>query len=206
MLNNFKYKISLLLFRKKYLKKNLNNYTKAGNIFDLNKVNIGNYTYGTMNIYSYGVPSENLMIGSFCSIADNVKFLLAGEHNYQNISTYPFKTKILKECKEECLCKGPITIGDDVWIGYGATILSGVTIGQGAIIGAGSIVAKDIPPYAIYANGKIIKYRFSENIIKKLLKINYSKFDEKFINNNLKLLYENINEKNIDKIMQKFNI
>jgi len=192
-------------FKKLYRKINNKNFTIPGNIFNLDKVKIGECTYGTINVREYGLEEEMLSIGNYCSIADNVTFFLAGEHGYKNISTYPFKTKILGE-KNECLCKGKITVEDDVWIGYGATILSGVTIGQGAIIGAGTVVAKDVPPYAIYANGKIVKYRFEENIINKLLKVDFSKLNKEKIKDDLDMLYTNINEQNIDEIIKRLEI
>lgn len=182
--------------------RNKHNFTRIGTNFSMSKVQVGAYTYGTLNVTTFGIQEESLEIGAYCSIADNVKFLLSGEHKYNFLSTYPFKTKLLGH-KEECDCKGKIIVGDDVWIGYGCTILSGVTIGQGAIIGACSTVAKNIPPYAIYANGRIIKYRFNEDIIKKLLKIDFSKIDKELILNNLPKFYENITENNVDEIIDK---
>lgn len=195
-------KISLKKFIITFKKNNKNNYVTPLNKFNLNKVKVGNYTYGNLYVEEFGLPEESLTIGSFCSIANNVIFLLSGEHNYKTLTTYPFKSKI-NNLPNECFSKGPIVIKDDVWIGYGSIILSGVTIGQGAIIGAGTIVSKDIPPYAIYANNKIIKYRFSEKIIKKLLKIDFSKLDKGFINNNLDKLYTDVNDDNIDEIIKE---
>ena len=71
--------------------------------------------------------------------------------------------------------KGNITIGNDVWIGYEAVILSGVTIGDGAIIGTRAVVTKDVPPYTIVGGSpaKVLKKRFSDDIIDKLLKIKW---------------------------------
>ena len=87
--------------------------------------------------------------------------------------------------------KGDIIVGDDIWIGYGAVILSGITIGQGAIIGAGAIVTKNVPPYAVVGENpaKIIKYRFEENIIKELLRIDFNKIPDEAIYRNIVELY-----------------
>ena len=67
------------------------------------------------------------------------------------------------------------TIGNDVFIGANVTIIDGVTIGDGAIIGAGAVVVKDIPPYAVAGGipAKVIKYRFDQDIIEKLLKLQW---------------------------------
>lgn len=205
MLKDFYHYLKLIKFQKKYRKVNSHNFTRAINIFPLDKVEIGKGTYGAIKVRGFERPEEKLSIGSYCSIANEVTFLLSGEHNYNKISTYPFKTKILGQ-NAECICKGKITICDDVWIGYGATILSGVTIGQGAIIGAGTIVAKDVPPYAIYVNGKIIKYRFEQELIKKLEIIDYSKLDTQKIKDKLDILYKNITLDNIDAIIEKLEI
>lgn len=107
----------------------------------------------------------------------------------------------------EALSKGNIIIEDDVWIGQGAIILSGVTIGRGSVIGAGAVVAKDIPPYSIVVGnpGKVIKKRFSDEIIEKLMKVDYSKLDENKIKYNIDLLYTEINENNVDEIINMIN-
>ena len=205
IINKFSYYLKFLKFKKQYSKINNKNFTVPGNIFDLNKVKVGDYTYGTINVREYGLNEEMLSIGNYCSIADKVIFFLAGEHGYKRLSTYPFKTMILNH-GEECISKGKVVVQDDVWIGHGAIILSGVTIGQGAIIGAGSVVAKDIPPYAIYANGKIIKYRFKEEVINKLLKVDFSKLDRNKISDNLDMLYADINEQNAVEIIEKLEV
>jgi acetyltransferase-like isoleucine patch superfamily enzyme len=155
--------------------RNAHNQTVIRNIFDFEKVRIGQATYGPLNIQEWGHPDEQLNIGHYVSIAEGVTFILGGNHPYQSITTFPVKVKYLGHPKE-AQTKGAITVGDDVWIGQNVTIMSGVTISQGAVIGAGSVVAKDVPPYAIVAGNpsRIIKYRFTESIIQKLLKIDYS--------------------------------
>lgn len=184
-------KLKLKNFIYKWRKKNRHNSTKPVCIFPMEKVTIGKSTYGRLDIETYGVEGSALKIGSFCSIARDVRFLLDGEHDYTRVSTYPFKVMFMAE-KTEAKTKGPITIGDDVWIGEKSLILSGVNIGQGAIVAAGSIVYKDIPPYAVYGNGRILKYRFSESKIKKLLCFDFNglNIDEK----NLEIIYGNIEE------------
>lgn len=173
-------------------KKNKHNQTTPGTIFDMNKINVGNFTYGVLNIISFGNVCSELYVGSFCSIAPNVTFLLSGEHNYNKISTFPINSKIFNE--DETETNGNIIIEDDVWIGFGATILSGVKVGQGAVIGAGQVVAKDIPPYCIYAGNKIIKYRFSKDTIQELNKIDFGKIDKE----NLKEIRYVFNDTNIE--------
>ena len=86
--------------------------------------------------------------------------------------------------------KGDIVIGNDVWIGYGAVILSGVTIGDGAIIGTNALVTKDIPPYTIAGGipAKPLKKRFSEEQISALMKIKWWDWSEEEILKNLKFI------------------
>lgn len=197
--------IQYIKFKKfihEYRKNNKNNFTIPINFFDIKKVNVGKNTYGNMRVMDYGTKYEKLEIGAYCSIADNVTFLLGGEHPYKNISTYPIKNKLI-DGSAESMSKGKIVISDDVWIGYGAIILSGTTIGQGAIIGAGSVVTGNIPPYAIYANGRIIKYRFEEQIISKLLKIDFLKIDESIIKNNIEKFYTEVTAENVDELIKK---
>ena len=111
------------------------------------------------------------------------------------VSTYPFK-KLMLHGEQEAISKGDIIIEDDVWIGYGAIILSGVHIGQGAAIAAGAVVSKDVPAYAIVGGvpAKIIKYRFSESVRRQLEKIDFSKIENKFVEEHISQLYEEIDE------------
>lgn len=141
-----------------------------------NKVEIGEFTYGTPLIHSWGVDS-NLKIGKFCSIADQVSILLGGNHHIDRISTYPFNVFLLKHLHLDPGdgSKGDVIIGNDVWIGLGVTIMSGVKIGDGAVIGAKTVVSKDVPPYAVVVGnpGRVVKYRFDDETIEKLLKIKW---------------------------------
>lgn len=136
-------------------------------------VSIGRFTYGfgSSHILEWG-EGASLTIGAFCSIAKGVTFLLGGEHAGDWISTFPFGHKYGKEMgvlpvSGHPKSKGGISIGNDVWIGHGALILSGVDIGDGAIIGAGTVVVRDVSPYAIEAGNpaREIRKRFDEETI-----------------------------------------
>lgn len=167
----------LAIFKCRWRKKNKHNFTDAQNIYPLNVVSVGKETYGSLRVLYFSNPNEKLKIGSYCSIGGDVVFVLGGNHPLELLSTYPFAKHFHKpEQKiEDKSTKGPINIGSDVWIGHGVIILSGVTIGQGAVIGAGSVVSKDVPPYSIYLGNRVVKYRFSQEIIDELIKIDYDK-------------------------------
>ncbi len=190
-------RIELLKYRREWRKNNPHNETNAVRIFNSNIVTVGKCTYGGINVLAFN-DCNKLRIGHYVSIAPNVTFMLSADHYTNRISTFPYRTKILNE-KYEGVSKGNIVVDDDVWIGYGSTILSGVHIGQGAIVAAGSVVTKDVPPYAIVGGvpAKLIKYRFGEETIQKLLELDYSKLDKKIIEENIDELYVKADE-NID--------
>lgn len=128
-------------------------------------------------LYHYPVHQEKLIIGKFCSLACGVKFLFnCANHSLKSLSTYTFplfyeewgldKADIAAAWDN----KGDIRIGNDVWIGYGATIMAGVHIGDGAIVAARAVVTKDIPPYTIAGGvpAKAIRSRFDAETIRQL--------------------------------------
>lgn len=170
--------------------RNRHNLTQAKTYFDIDSVTVGNATYGMLNVLTNG-KRAHLTIGSYCSIADNVTFVLSAEHALNTISTYPFRAKLISG-KAEAVSKGDITVGDDVWIGHNATIMSGVHIGQGAVVAAGSVVTKDVPPYAIVGGvpAKMIRYRFSSELIGELLKVDFSRLDKELVREHIGDLYE----------------
>ena len=138
---------------------------------DYSSYEIGEGTYGKPEVISYG-DGTALRIGRFCSLSDDVIILLGGEHNVDWVTTYPFN-KLLPSASHypgHPKTKGDVVIGNDVWIGRGALILSGVTIANGAVIGAHSVVTKDVPHFSITAGNpaRHIRYRFSEETIQSL--------------------------------------
>lgn len=190
------YSLSKQLFKRKWRKLNPKNFTNAEDLFDPECVDVGDYTYGGLRVLTYS-KNNKLKIGRFCSIAQEVMFVLSADHYINHISSYPYKVWIMQE-KQEGVSKGDIIVDDDVWVGFRSTILSGVHIGQGAVIAAGSVVTKDIPPYAIVGGvpAKIIKYRFSPDMITELLKIDYSKLTEDAIRQHINDLYVELKDIN----------
>lgn len=197
-------KLRFIHFKYKYKKLNAHNKTEPLDFIDITKLSIGKKTYGDLKIINQS-PDQNirLEIGSYCSIASGVKFILGGEHHLSTLSTYPFKAQLFG-IGQEANSKGSIVIKDDVWIGLNSIICSGVTIGQGAVIAAGSIVTKSVPPYAIVGGNpaKIIKYRFEQNMIDKLLQIDIVKLLDSFTKDDIELLYQNLTEENLDKLIK----
>lgn len=133
---------------------------------DYTRYDIGGYTYGAPLILDNGDPGGSLKIGRYCSIAPGVTILLGSEHFTDRITTYPFKPKGTPNSRT----KGAVVIGNDVWIGRDATILSGVTIGNGSVVGACAVVAKDVEAYSIVVGNpaKKIRSRFNQDQITKL--------------------------------------
>ena len=143
--------------------------------------------------------TPHLLLGRFSSLADGLNFLTGVNHSYKTVSTYPFDIgeateKIFGVAKTAHTFNIPnhyqIIVGHDVWIGYGVTIMGGVKIGNGAVIGAGSVVAKDIPPYAIVVGNpaRVIKHRFNEVTIKKLLAVKWWNWSLDKIADNLPIM------------------
>ena len=148
---------------------NRHNYTEPANYFDHSRVSVGDFTYGTLNVVADG-GNCRLEIGSLCSIADNVVFLLQADHDMSTLLTYPLAARHYYPHVSQATSKGDIRISHDCWIAFGATILSGVTIGQGAVVAAAAVVTNDVPPYAIVAGvpARVIGYRFQPAIRERL--------------------------------------
>ncbi|NOS92870.1 MAG: CatB-related O-acetyltransferase [Cyclobacteriaceae bacterium] len=183
-------------FQHDWRKRNSHNETKvAGRQFSNEVVEVGKGTYGTIQVQSlYVTPNEKLVIGNYVSIAPDVVFLLGVNHPTDTLTTFPFYTKLIQRSSIDALSKGPIFVDDEVWIGTGAKIFSGVTIGKGAIVAAGALVTKNVEPYAIVGGNpaRLIRYRFSPEIVKILMPIRMSNFSSEWIKENIQSIYQKI--------------
>ena len=152
--------------------------------------------------YHFDFVGDKLIIGKFCMIASDVKFIMNGaNHLTDALTTYPFA--IFGNGWENAMegktypQKGNINIGNDVWIGYNATIMAGVTIGDGAIIATNSTVVKDVEPYSIVGGNpaNLIKKRFADDKIEQLLKLKWWDWEMEKITKNVAYLTGNDIEK-----------
>lgn len=143
---------------------------------------ISNSTIGLCSYVGANSKLPNTIIGSFCSIADNVKVIYYTHPTSTFVSTSPVFFSKCKQCGitfvenqlfDEILFINDkhLIIGNDVWIGSNVTIKGGVKIGDGAIIAMGAVVCSDVPPYAIVGGvpAKVIRYRFSQDVVNKLI-------------------------------------
>ncbi len=200
----FWWKIKFIFIRALWRSKNKHNKTELVRVISphqFDKIKIWNYTYWPLDIRLNDIDNAYIEIWNYCSIAPDVTFICWLDHRTTHFSTYPFllmssdkKTKEIREIisrewlkkikNYENKSKWPIIVADDVRIWTWAKIMSWVSIWQWAVVWAYSLVTKDIPAYSIVWGipAKIIRYRFSKEIINKLLQIDYKNIPiEKFI-------------------------
>ncbi len=145
-------------------------------------------------LYHFDFIGDKLIIGKFCSIASDVKFIMnGGNHRTDWFTNYPFP--IFGEGWESAMPdswpnKGDTVIGNDVWIGYGATIMPGIQVGDGAIIASKSVVTRNVEPYSIVGGNPAneIRKRFDNSVIQQLLAIQWWNWDIEKITRNLKVI------------------
>ena len=161
----------LIKLNRKFLSgKSIPGQTMAHEIQASHLLKIGEGTYGAENLIIHSWDnSTRISIGKFCSIADNVHVFLGGNHDISRISTFPFGsgTDLIGPRQGHPQSKGHIKIGNDVWIGSHASIMSGISIGNGAVIAAFAHVVRDVEDYEVVGGNpaKHIKFRFSQEII-----------------------------------------
>lgn len=145
-------------------------------------------------LYHFDFIGDKLIIGKFCSIAAGVTFIMnGGNHRTDWFTNYPFP--VFGHGWEHAMPdawpnKGDTVIGNDVWIGYGAVIMPGVHVSDGAIVATKAVVTKDVPPYAIVGGNpaQLIRFRFDEEVITRLLQIRWWDWPIETITANLKLI------------------
>jgi len=173
--------------------RNLNSRDKR---FGRNSV-ISNSTFGVKSYVNYNSIIANCKVGNYCSIGPNCVIGL-GNHpvDFVSSSSFFYQTGNLHYTKEQL----DVNIGHDVWIGANTTILNGVHIGTGAIIGANTLVNRNVPPYAIYGGvpARLIKHRFSPEIIEKLLTLKWWELDENLLLSKSSLM------NNIESFLEEF--
>jgi virginiamycin A acetyltransferase len=144
-------------------------------------------------LYHFPFVGDKLIIGKFCAIARGVKFIMNGaNHKLTGFSTYPFQIfgngweRVMPQA-DEFPFKGDTVIGNDVWIGYEAVMMPGVSVGDGAIVAAKAVVTKEVPPYSIVGGNPatVLRQRFSDETIERLLEIAWWHWDIEKITRNL---------------------
>lgn len=189
----------------------VNGYLAMGKNCKLNRCEIfGHVTLGrntslwgpNLDIYT----NENTVeIGSYCSIARNVSFQTYN-HNAKKITSYFIGENLFNEKWEtEQVSKGKIVVGNDVWIGTHCVILGGVTIGNGAVVAANSVVSSNVPAYAIVGGSpaKVIGYRFEQNLIEQLEKIQWWNWDDEILFKNKELFKTDLSLELLQKIVNE---
>ncbi len=147
-------------------------------------ITIGEYSYGIPHVLNW-TSTDSIVIGKFCSISKNVQILVGENHRVDWVTTFPFNVFLSDYfyIKGHPMSKGNVVIGNDVWIGSDAKIMSGVMIGDGAVVAANALINKDVEPYTIVGGvpAHVIKKRFPEEIIKRLLEIKWWDWDKELI-------------------------
>jgi chloramphenicol O-acetyltransferase type B len=150
-------------------------------------ISVGRHTYPTRPaVLHFNTYSTRLDIGSFCSIAAEVVFITDAEHRTDWVTTFPIRDRMslpITPWDRLPSSQGDIAVGNDVWIGMGATVLSGVSVGDGAVIGARALVSRDVPPYGIAVGNPatVVRKRFSDEQIAALLRIRWWNWPDELI-------------------------
>jgi len=153
---------------------------------------LGRHSYIATHMLSHD-PAVN--VGNFTSMAQGITFHGRDNHTTNTVSTFPWFT-LYPETKDLTFSKGPILIGNDVWVGDKVSFLSGVTVGDGAVVGARSVVSKDCIPYGVYVGNpaKLVKLRFNPEIIVALHAIRWWAWPDEKIAENIEWFFKPVEE------------
>lgn len=182
------------------------------NVIKNSNIIVGDYTYyddpvDSENfernvLYHYPFLNDRLIIGKFCAIARDVKFIMNGaNHKMKCFTTYPFSIfgngweKVMPK-PEDLPIKGDTVVQNDVWIGYDSLIMPGIKIGNGAIIASRSVVVNDVEPYTIVGGNpaKLIRKRFNDELIPLLQEMKWWDWPIEKVTKNLEILTSNDEE------------
>ncbi len=193
-------RVRLELHRFHWQSANRHNETSAVNDFTRSKVHVGEYSYGPLRVIDGDGPSQ-LHIGSYCSIADGVTFLLNADHAVDRLTTFPLRAFVLGG-NERVKTRGDIIVEDDVWIGYGAIVLSGVRLGRGSIVAAGAIVTRDVPQYTLAAGvpARAVKNRLPADLIARASQFDLSLLSREFVEHQIDTLEAPVEDATFDKL------
>lgn len=195
---------ALRLERKRWgwLRRNRHNETWAVNSFDITHVKVGRNSYGPLSVVDGDGPAR-LTVGSFCSIADRVTFVLNGDHHIDRFTTLPVRAFVLG-LHQPALSKGDIVLEDDVWIGHGATILSGVRIGAGSVVAAGAVVSRNVPPNVIVGGvpARVLRPRFETRIAARVQDLRRMVLNESFVRDHLDFFERPLSEQLLDNMAE----
>ena len=175
-------------------------------------IKVGRFTYGFENLsIRQWDEGATLKIGAFCSLASNINIFLGGNHRTDWVSTFPFGHIYQDELGGSGILghpstKGDVIIGNDVWIGFGVTIMSGIHIGDGAVIAANACVVKDVAPYNIVGGNpaKSVKQRFENDIIDILLRLRWWDLPLEDIKKILKILSSRPNKATLLELLSAY--
>ncbi len=204
IIGHLKYLYSMYAMKKKWRQRNSHNNTKLERLCPSELIHVGNHSYGFLDVHCSNRENQ-LFIGHFVSVGHKSVFLLSSDHDIERISTFPYKVEVCGKAYEG-ESRGDIVVEDDVWIGFGATILSGVHIGQGAVIGAGAVVTKDVPPYCVVGGNpaKMIRYRFKEPVIEYLKTLDYGKLTDELVREHMEDLYLKIDGMSLEEVTERY--
>lgn len=194
-----------LVYYYRFRKRNRHNNVRPANIIPSPNVAVGHHSYGDLHVVWLAPLSTKLVIGNYCSLGPDVKFLVGGDHNYHRISTWPFQSLVYHQPTLGNEKNRDIVVEDDVWIGMESLIMSGVRIGKGSVIGARSIVTKDVPPYSVFVGTKVVRKRFPDTIINKIQVIDFNVIEHTHDDDYAAFCKTEVTDDNADEVLGKFD-